>query len=518
VQRSFPAFAALAALLWAAPAGAQSNYRLAPVGGRSQLLGGTGLTFGRDAAAAFLNPATAVLADDQRLSFSVNFYTMSFVYAPRWYVPGPVDRSRFGELRIDDSTMTDLEFNALPSSLCLFFRGADVMRKTERDPRTREARIGFCFASVQNQEFNFAAEGFNETASPSVTRQAQTLSQSFNRFAAGPTYALHVTNYLALGGSLHASLASHRSLLAASATTYGSSPAPITSMFYAGSRGDALQVEATVGATLRYGKQTLGISVKSPSIHIFGVGGANRQSHFDGSGSASSQLSAHGSFVSRSPLRVGLGTGIEMPWGNAELDLFYHAPLGASYSANLEGRSVNTSGTTIDDREVTLDLGERARGVVNAAVGVELNVTPALSVLGGVATDFSAVPSGALRGSLFNYYPFQTHRVTGSLGIGSHGPAGELLVGAELSAGWGDRLAVNSYQLPPVIGTTGHGTYQLMLIVAGSTSLRAIKRAVEDVRDVLDDKKSPKKKPEPPSEERQLLPPAPPVRNVDPAR
>ena len=65
------------------------------------------------------------------------------------------------------------------------------------------------------------------------------------------------------------------------------------------------------------------------------------------------------------------------------------------------------------------------------------------------------------------------------------------MIGGEFSAGWGERLAVNSYQLPPVIGTTGHGTYQLMFVVAGSTSLRAIKRAVDDMKGVF--KEQPKK-------------------------
>jgi hypothetical protein len=38
-------------------AGAEAQLNtLAPVGGRSELLGGTGMAFGRDASAAFLNP------------------------------------------------------------------------------------------------------------------------------------------------------------------------------------------------------------------------------------------------------------------------------------------------------------------------------------------------------------------------------------------------------------------------------------------------------------------------------
>ncbi|MBX3214908.1 MAG: hypothetical protein KF850_22935 [Labilithrix sp.] len=466
---------------------AQSNYRSAPVGGRSQLLGGTGLTYGRDAAAAFLNPATAVLVDDERLSFSVNFYTVSFVYAPRWYRPGPIDRARFGALDLGDTTMTDLEFNALPSSLCIFFRMGDVkfLAKAQKDPRTREARLGLCFATISSQSFDFAAEGFSETRGASVSRQAQTLSQSYTRFAAGPTYAMHVSNALAIGASLHASLASHRSLLAATATTYGSAPSAINSMFYSGSRGDSFQIDATVGATLRFGKQAVGMSLRSPSMHVFGVGGANQQSYFDGAGSEASLVSAQGSFVSRSPPRLALGTGVEGSWGLAELDTSYQLPIN-SYSAELEGHQVTTVDGVVDDRPARFDLAERARGVVNFSAGAEVFVSPHVSVLTGVSTDFSAVPQGALKGgSLFNYYPHQTHRLAGSIGVSSHGTGGELLVGAEVSVGWGQRLAVNSYQLPPEVGTTGHGTYQLMFVIAGSTSLRAIKRAVEDVREVI---------------------------------
>jgi hypothetical protein len=141
----------------------------------------------------------------------------------------------------------------------------------------------------------------------------------------------------------------------------------------------------------------------------------------------------------------------------------------------------------VDDRPITLSLGERARGVVNFAVGAEVFMSDHISILSGLSTDFSAVPDGGLRGSLFNYYPYRTHRVAGSFGFGSHGAGGEVLVGGELSIGWGERLAVNSYQVPPVVGTTGHGTYQLMLVVAGSTSIRAIKRAVKDVQNVITD-------------------------------
>jgi len=491
MQRARVALVA-AVLVTSARAAAQSNYRAAPVGGRSQLLGGTGLTYGRDAAAAFLNPATAVLVDDNRLSFSVNFYTVSFVNAPRWYTPGPIDRAKFGDLTIESPGMTDLEFNALPSSLCIFFRGADIRAiAKDHDARTLAARFGFCLATIQGRTFSFGAEGFSEVGARSVTRQAQTLAQSFTRFAAGPTYAMQLTRALSIGASFHGSLATHRSLLAAAATTYGSSPTPINSQFYTGARGDAFQLEGIVGATYRTGRQTWGLSVKTPSLHVYGVGGANEQSNYDGDGSATSVISADGSFTSTSPLRVGIGTGFEGTWGLFEFNALYHMPLGRSYRSELRGRRVTTTAGVVEDREIELELSEPARGVVNFAAGLEVFLSPKVSVLSGLATDLSSVKSGALRGNYVNYYPYRTDHAIGSFGIASHGSGGELMVGGEISIGWGERLAVNSYQLPPVIGTTGHGTYQLMLVVAGSTSLRALKRAVDDVTNLVKEPKKP---------------------------
>src|SRR5580698_1907633 len=77
---------------------AQGNDRSAPTGGRSALMGNTGVALARDGAAPFINPATIVGIDDQRLAFSVNFFTYSLRRVSDWSEPGTVD-SRFGALK-----------------------------------------------------------------------------------------------------------------------------------------------------------------------------------------------------------------------------------------------------------------------------------------------------------------------------------------------------------------------------------------------------------------------------------
>ena len=59
----------------------------------------------------------------------------------------------------------------------------------------------------------------------------------------------------------------------------------------------------------------VGLSVRTPSVHVFGRGGVNRDTTYDGAGTETMQLAANGSFRAQSPLRIGLGTGVEGRWG-----------------------------------------------------------------------------------------------------------------------------------------------------------------------------------------------------------
>jgi len=481
---------ALVVLLLPASARAQSTYRLAPVGGRTTLVGGTGLAYGHDSAAAFLNPATVVRVDSLRLSFSVNFYQFSLAKAPRWYQPGDVDRGRFGDVSRDGAAIDNFDFDSLPGSLCLYFKVADIgflSGEASKDLRERQARLGMCLASVQNGIYSYNDEGYSQANAFGVSRQSGSVRQSFRRFAIGPTYSMYVSNALAIGASLHVTRSSHRSIIGNTSTLYGGA-APLSSVLYNTSRGDSHGLTMTVGATYRIGsRQTVAFALESPSLHLFGSGGISNYSHFDVPGESGTRgVAASGSFATQTPLRVSLGTGIEGAWGSAEVNVAFHTPVGSAYKAKLDGRTIDSNGVATVDRDVSLDLSARARGAVNVGVGGEYFFTPGLSVLGGLSTDISAVPRGALGKDPFNFYPDDMNRLAASVGVGSHGPGGDLLLGGEFSYGWGDRLAPNAYQVPARVETTDVTQYAVLLVLAGSTSLKNIKRAVEDVTKALD--------------------------------
>lgn len=503
LRRSVVALCVLTATALGAPraARAQANYRLAPVGGRTTLVGGTGLAFGRDSASAFLNPATVVRVDPGRLAFSVNFYELSLFTSSRWYQPGPVDRARFGDVPASSASITKVGFDTLPSSLCIFLRIGEIpflakslAKETTKDLRESQARLGLCLATVQENDFSLSQEDYNQSTATGGTRQAQSVRQRFVRFAAGPTYAMYITNALAVGASLHVSRAGFSSVFATNATTYGTNGRPISTAFFSAAHGDSYDLSATVGATYRIGRyQTVAIAFEAPSLHVFGPGGLNRYTHNDAAGEATSSLTANGDFAAYTPLRLALGTGVERSWGSAEVNVSYHLPTGPAYRATFDGRSFDVNGGVAADRESSLHLSADRRGAVNIGVGGEVFIAPYLSLLGGVGTDLSAARNAELTRDTLTYLPSHTNRLSGSLGLGSHGDGGDLLVGGEISYGWGERLAVNAYQLPPRFETVSAQTFGLLFVIAGTTSFKAIKRVVNDLTEVVVPPTPPKK-------------------------
>ncbi|AKU98074.1 hypothetical protein AKJ09_04738 [Labilithrix luteola] len=480
----------LLVLLTTGAAHAQGNYRSSPMGGRTTLLGGTGVVYGMDGASAIINPATALRIDPGRLAFSVNFYAAQFTTAPHWYQPGPIDTQKFGSLQVGGTSMSDVRLTSLPSSLCLFFRVGRIhwfKKATENDPRFRDARLGLCAATTQTESFYYSNEGYQQTSSQGVvTRQSQAFAQTFSRFQFGPTYSMWLVPGLTIGASIHASISNQWSSLTAIAhSEQGILGTPINSMFQSSSHGTSWQLHAIAGATYTFGRQSVGLAVEAPSLHLFGTGGASLYTQSDAGGNQSSVMTGQGGFNARTPLRVTLGTGIARKWGTAELDVSWFSPMSPAYDAVIDGNRVDTVGNTSVSSSQSFELSQRARGVVNVGVGAEVFLRPQISLLGGLSTDISAVPKGELSGTLVNYYPARTNRVAASFGVGSYRGDGALLLGLELSYGWGDRLAVNSYQAPPTIATAGQNSLGVLFVIAGGTSFRAISRAVQDVTRIL---------------------------------
>src|SRR6202034_3458978 len=93
---------------------AQGNDRSAPTGGRTALMGNTGIALGEDGASPFMNPATILGIRDSSFAFSVNSYTFSDQHFTNWHQPGPVDTARFGPVALSGTGISSNGLNVLP--------------------------------------------------------------------------------------------------------------------------------------------------------------------------------------------------------------------------------------------------------------------------------------------------------------------------------------------------------------------------------------------------------------------
>src|SRR5687767_8918643 len=89
---------------------AQGNDLSSPTGGRSALMGNTGVALGRDGAAPFNNPAAIVRIRDESLAFSVNYYSLGIASFERWHQPGPV-AEQFGQVKLQSEPLSDSSFH-----------------------------------------------------------------------------------------------------------------------------------------------------------------------------------------------------------------------------------------------------------------------------------------------------------------------------------------------------------------------------------------------------------------------
>ena len=301
---------ALAAVM-ESPCGAraQGNDRSAPTGGRSALMGNTGVALARDGAAPFINPATIVVIDDQRLAFSVNFFTYSLRHFSHWNQPGPVDASKFGSVALDTSGDSSTRFQALPSTLCLFFTLSGITPLGDGNapppgtPRGRQ-KLAFCLGTLESDSVNLTALQFHGQTSAGSTSQIESIARSWNRIYVGPTYGVELTDHLALGLSLHGVVTSASFVVDGSSISTLVGGTAIQSGL--GTEGYAYSFDllANVGVTYKIGSLTLGADGQLPSVH--GVGKLQVTAHDDTSGmSGSSDLdTASGSFRAPPPIRL----------------------------------------------------------------------------------------------------------------------------------------------------------------------------------------------------------------------
>jgi hypothetical protein len=510
---------ALALLLAPAAAHAQGNAYAAPIGGRSALMGNTGIALGVDGAAPFLNPATIVRLDDQRLAFSVNFYNFSLSHFSNWHQPGPVDTTQFGDVALTGTSLTSSGFGGLPSTLCLFFTLAKGARDNDdiRNLDTWRQKLAICLGTTESQGVSFSALPFTGATPFGQTSQAQSFADSWNRIHIGPSYTIALSSRLAVGLSLHGVFTTESYILNSSVITSAAQNGGSQSSLGIAGGADSLDLSAILGAIYRAAPYTFGASVTVPSLHVLGSYTGTMQSDYSSGATGTAVItSGSGSFTASPPIRLAVGAGVEWPTMTLEIDEALNIPTPSDFTANVSGTTSTLSGTTLTTQPFASNYSVSEHAVLNTSVGAEYFVKRDFSLVGGASINFSSLPSLTPAAGIGNLVQSKESVATASFGVGNYSKTGHLLIGFQLGYGWGSSLAVNPYVTPNQLSVIDTQTYSALLILAGSTSLRSLGDAAVHMEHVITGTPMPPSPPPPTSptggqgDPNKKAPPSPP--------
>ena len=396
---------------------------------------------------------------------------------------------QFGNVALSSTAITSSGFNVLPSTLCLFFTLRDGAAASETSDSTLHPgrqKLSVCLRSLENQGVSFTALPFNGATALGQTAQSQSLVQSWSRFYAGPSYSLSVSEHVALGLSIHGVYSTDSFILDSNAITTSTANGGVQSSFGAAGGGGSFDFSATIGGIYRNGPYTLGLSVAVPSVHVFGsYTGTLHDEYGSGTTGSATISNGSGSFSAAPPVRVGVGLGGEWAHLMMEADASLNIPAPTNFSAGLAGTTsvLATNKLTSTPFQSTFSVPEHV--TLSAGLGAEYFVKPTLSLVGGTSVNLTAQPPLSPTVTVGNLVQERQSMATLSLGAGSYSPSGNLLLGTQLGYGWGQSLAANPYAIPNQWAVVDTSSYSVMIILAGSTSLRNLGHALERIEHVI---------------------------------
>ena len=483
------ALLAVPVVLWAGSAAAQGNYQEAPIGGRTTLMGGTGVALGGDGASPFMNPATIARIQDRSIAFSSRIVRYEERRFTNLYQPGDVNAARFGELRLNEAPTTTRSLQLLPNSTCLFFDPRGLPTKRFLRHVAGSQKLAICLGKTEEGKFSFTGRSVTGASNLRLVNESQTIDHEWMNWGIGPSWSIYLTERVALGGSLFVSRTKHMesvtALSLAEDTDTGSS---LRTDYQFASEGNSWDLVGHLGATARVSEAIiLGASVRTPGLHLYDSYRATYFRGYDEGGLTGEWWGGEGSFDVNRPMRLSLGLGAEWKQLRLELDVFWYE--GQDNYAKASVRRDNTSvvnGVVVGRSNDLLTLTEKANSVVNLALGAEWFVAGDLSLAGGIITDFSSLPELDERPSDPRLFRSRADALHGSLGVVSYTDAGDLLVGVRVDHATGQAAVPNPFQLPPRLERVDYRQVGVMLILAGRINLTNVVEAAKHIGDTVE--------------------------------
>jgi hypothetical protein len=480
--------AALLALVAAATdrVHAAGNHHSSPLGGRSALMGGTGIALGVDGAVPFVNPANVARIANRSIAFSARFFRYSHQSFDHWHNPAAESTTLQGPAGIGSGAAVHNDLGSVPDTGCYFFSARDASRSDQPGARAGRQKLAACLGKTEDAEWSLRVRNFKEESAAARVDQTHQFDAYWARLNLGLAWALYLSDDLAIGASLfvvrtkyeHAATISSVLEDLPAGTASGSSYQSLKS-------GYSWDVVPSLGVTVHVTDSiTAALGLRLPGPHV--LGGYRGGYTNDVDGGSRQQWTEEGTFKAVPPLRVGLGVGAEWQFLRLEANATFNAGQTDYMVAEVDrDELLLEAGSIVSRAEREVTLRESTRGVFNAGAGAEFFLSPRLSLLGGVQTDKNALEPldpGAEHSRLvrtrLDYYRM-------GLGISSYTDFGDLIFGARFDYGQGKATAVDAFSTPQRLAKVPLEEYAVLLVIAGSVSWGGIKQTAVHVEDAV---------------------------------
>lgn len=450
---------------------AQANYDAALIGGRSSLLGGTGVAAGTDAAAPLQNPATTVDILGTSFVFSTFFMQLFSRHVA-------VDRAAIAEIERGAAELNETQLRVLPNSTCLF---ADLARPkgTQRGAH----KLSVCVAEPERQDFELASRVLAETVDARSGYQNRQIAQQFSKRVYAVGWAFSPAEQLSIGVTpmlqevnfkdteTVSTLISEQPDLGDVVGSTGTSTASLLTK-----RASAFGLSALFG--LRYlpaRDWKMGVSLETPTLHLAGSYSAVRSSESTTDDQAE-YLQDEGSARFTYPLRVALGLAGKLGKVGFETNAYVHTGRADFASVSATRDHVQLAGGTFESIDQGgVEFEERVRPVVNVGVGFEIPLSGDWSLLTGALTDFSGL-APRQTGSSVDDLLFRSRydAIHASLGVSWTPRIGSILLGVRGLYGAGEITDTNLGVSPPERRAFEQTLWGVSLVISGQITLEML--------------------------------------------
>jgi len=259
----------------------------------------------------------------------------------------------------------ETEFDAVPSTLCLFFTVGNQELIEGNSPAGRQ-KLAFCFGQTYIDNFGLTATSANGRSPTLTTHEVVSATESLQKTSVGPTYGVAITDHVSLGASLHGTLTTRRAQWRATSISADGGGKAITSGLLDDVVGTSFEITSLIGATYRAAPVTLGLAISLPAIHLYGTSNLATASQLTGTGTGgpTDSVDATGTFSATPPVRIDFGAGFETAKTTMELDLGVSLPKDAAFETVLQGSHSSVLAGSVTTQPFSGDYVSPARAAV----------------------------------------------------------------------------------------------------------------------------------------------------------